>query len=117
MNLKTTLIDHLNNEYRYMKYQITERSSKLKQSQELLCRLKSQIEKHVTQQNMITQEVDETYIINAHNRQCIELTSLSNEYERLQHENHLLTLKAKENLQRLSLIMQSNHHYILEKSH
>jgi len=55
-------------------------------------------------------KVNHLSIFNQHNRQCIELINLSNEYEQLNNENHLLTLKAKENIQKFSLLMQSNHH-------
>jgi len=55
-------------------------------------------------------KVNHLSIFNQHNRQCIELINLSNEYEQLNNENHLLTLKAKANIQKFSLLMQSNHH-------
>jgi hypothetical protein len=110
MNQKTTLIDHLKNEYRYTKYQLNEHSSKVKQRHALLIKLTNQIEQFTSQHDRIVKQAKHIPIINEHNRQCIELTNLSNEYEQLQNENHLLTLKAKENIQKFSMLLQSNHH-------
>ncbi|CAF2336610.1 unnamed protein product [Rotaria sp. Silwood2] len=110
MNQETTLIDHLKNEYRYTKYQLNEYSLKLKQRHELLIKLTKQIQQFLIQHDRIIKQTNHISIINQHNRQSNELINLSNEYEQLQIENSLLTLKAKENLQRFSMIMQSNHH-------
>ncbi|CAF0909506.1 unnamed protein product [Adineta steineri] len=109
MNQKSTLIDHIKNEYRYKKYQINEYSSKLQQRRELLIKLTNQIEQFLIQHNRIFKQINRISIINEHNRQSIELTNLSNEYEQLKNENHLLTLKAKENIEKFSIFMQSNH--------
>ncbi|CAF3345113.1 unnamed protein product [Rotaria sp. Silwood1] len=110
MNQKSTLIDHLKNEYRYTKYQLNEYSLKLKQRHELLIKLTTQIQEFLIQHDRIIKQTNYILIINQHNRQSNELINLSNEFEQLQNENYLLTLKAKENLQRFSMIMQSNHH-------
>ncbi len=110
MNQTTTLIDHLKSEYRYTKYGINEYSLKLQQRQQLLIKLTKQIEQFLSQHDRIIKQANHISIINEHNRQCIELTHLSNEYEQLQNENHLLTLKAKENIKRFPMLMQSNHY-------
>jgi hypothetical protein len=106
MNQKTVLIDHLKNAYRYRKYQINEYSSKFQQQHNLLLQFIRQIEHYFAQHDKLIQQVNHISICNEHNRQCTELNQLSNEYKQLQTENHLLTLKAKENLQ----ILQSKHH-------
>ncbi|CAF0751299.1 unnamed protein product [Rotaria sordida] len=102
MNQKTTLIDHLKNEYRYRKYRLNEYSLKFQQQNELLIKLIKQI-----QYDKIIKPTNHIFIIN---QQSNELINLSNEYKQLQNENYLLTLKAKENLQKFSMIIQSNHH-------
>jgi hypothetical protein len=89
---------------------MTEYSSKLKQRHELIIKLKQQIEQFISQHDIIIKQANHISIINEHNRQCIELTHLSNAYEQLKTENYLLTLKAKQNIQRFSMLMQSNHH-------
>ncbi len=83
---------------------------KLQQRQQLLIKLTKQIEQFLSQHDRIIKQANHISIINEHNRQCIELTHLSNEYEQLQNENHLLTLKAKENIKRFPMLMQSNHY-------
>jgi hypothetical protein len=110
LNQKTILIDHFKNEYRFRKYQINEYSSKFQQQYQLLIKLIKQIEEFLSQHNRIIQQVNHQSIFNKHHRQCMEFMNLSNEYEQLKNENHFLTLKAKENIQKFSLLMQSNHH-------
>ncbi|UJR33620.1 hypothetical protein I4U23_021055 [Adineta vaga] len=102
INQKTTLIDHLKNEYRYKKYQINEYASKVEQRHDLLIKLTNQIAQFIIEHDRILKQVNSISIINEHNRQCIELTKLSREYEQLRQENHHLTLKAKENLEKVS---------------
>ncbi|CAF3638628.1 unnamed protein product [Rotaria socialis] len=109
INQKTTLIDHLKNEYRYTKYHLNEYSLKLKDRRESLMKLTKQIQQFLIQQSRAAKEANFISINNQHDRQHIELTNLSNEYEQLQNENYLLALKAKENLERFSMMMQSNH--------
>lgn len=110
LNQKDLLIDHINNEYRYRKYQLNNYLSKLDQRHDLLIQLNQQIEQYRTQHEKLIQQDNHISIFNEHNRHCIELINLSNEYEQLQNENHRLTLKAKENLRRYSShFLQSNH--------
>ncbi len=113
MNQKTILIDHFKNESRYRKYQITEYSSKFHHQHDLLIKLTKQIKQFLSQHDQLIQQVNHISICNEHHRQCMELNHLANEYQQLQKENYLLTLKAKENLQKFSLLMQSNHNKII----
>lgn len=110
MNQKTTLLDHLNNEYRYTKYHLNEYASTIQQRHQSIMKLIEKIEELLIHQSTITKETNYLSINNQHNRQYIELIHLSNEYEQLKKENHLLTLEAKEKLERFYVIMQSNRH-------
>ncbi|CAF0750087.1 unnamed protein product [Adineta ricciae] len=109
MNQKTTLIDHLMNEYRYKKYQLHEYTSKTEQRHQLIIKLTNQIGQFIVEHDRILKQVNSISIINEHNRQCIELTELSHEYEQVSQENYLLTAKAEEKLQKLSKFMSVNH--------
>lgn len=110
MNQKTVLIDHLKNDYRYRKYQIKEYSSKCQHQHNLLLQL---IKQYHTQHEKLLEQVNSLSIYNEHQRQSTELIHLSNECEQLETENHRLTLKAKENLRRLSMLMQSKDSLIM----
>lgn len=98
MNQKSTLIDHLNNEYRCIKHQINQYGTKLKQREKLLMELSTQIEKSFQRDD---RSVSRT-IIDEHRQQTAEFRSLSQEFQQLQIENEHLKIGVQENLQRIS---------------
>ena len=110
MNQKIILVDHLENEYQYRKYRLSEYSLKLKRQHELLMKLINRIQCYMIQYNEIIKQENHLFITNKYHRQLLELTNLSNEYEQLQNEYHLLIIKARENIQSYSTIMLSNYH-------
>ena len=108
MNQKTTLIDHLRNEHRYQKYQTNEYAFKVQHRREQLAKLTQLIELFLAEQNRVLSHRPDRALVDEHDRQCQEFDDLSAEYERLQTENYLLRLRAKENIQTCAMLMPSS---------
>jgi hypothetical protein len=109
MNQKSTLIDHLKNEHRHVKYHLSEYSGKLKDRHELLLKLTDRFRQCFDEQSCPTHPSIHHLSIDQHDRECQEMTELFTEYEQLQHDHHLLTSKAQENIQKCSSLLQSTH--------
>ena len=97
LNQKTTLIDHLNNEHRYLKYFITDYANKLKQRQELLLQL--------TEHFQGTFPVEKPRRTSVKKCQQEEFTQLVQEYEEVQAENRRLREETEAKLRRSSIIV------------
>ena len=109
MNQKSTLIDHLKNEHRHVKYHLSEYSDKLKDRHELLLKLTDRFRQCFGEEPRPIRPSSHQLSIEQHDRQRQELAELFHEYELLQHDHHLLTLKAQENIQKYSSLLQSTH--------
>lgn len=98
LNQKTTLIDHLNNEHRYLRYFISEYATKLKQRQELLL----QFTEHC-QETFAVEKPRRTTTVNKCQRE--EFAQLVKEYEEVQAENRRLREETEAKLRRCSIIV------------
>lgn len=98
LNQKTTLIDHLNNEHRYLKYFINDYATKLKQRQEILVKFSERLDEtfvHVPRRTSLEKKCQEE-----------EFVELVKEYEEVQEENVRLREETEAKLRRCSSIIQ-----------
>ena len=109
MNQKSTLIDHLNNEHRYMKYCINDYASKLQHRQELLIKLTQQFQQSFAIEH---RQIFTNNYRSIHDHQRQELSQLLNEYEQVRAENHRLKVQSEGNLRKLSLSLPLDPHAI-----
>lgn len=105
MNQKSTLIDHLNNEHRYMKYYLNDYAAKLKHRQELLIKLTEQFSKSFLHEY---QRKTPKNFQSIHEHQREEFLQLLAEYEQVRAENDRLKEETEEKLRKFSLSIRSN---------
>jgi archaellum component FlaC len=111
LSQKTTLIDHLRNEHRYMKHHLNDYSIQLQQRQDLLGKLADQFQRSLTDASVRAPiKSENTTLLDQYEQQRQELTRLKAEYEKVQVENDQLRSETQAKIERYSCRRSSNAH-------